>query len=71
MTELYKQCDLRRGATGQTAWIPAIFAKVGAVLRIGKTDGWRVTRSGRRALGDDVLAVRSEEHRRHRYVTDV
>jgi hypothetical protein len=41
-----RQCQLRRGTTYKTAWIPAQFAKVGNWIRLLDEDGWRVESVG-------------------------
>ena len=38
----YRQCELRRGKTVDIVWIPEVFAKEGAWLRIHGEDGWLV-----------------------------
>ena len=39
---MYRQCLLRRGATSQVSFIPAKFARRGALLRLRGENGWTV-----------------------------
>ena len=43
---MYVQTELCKRNIHQFAWIPAVFAKAGKYLRIGKDDGWRVVNVG-------------------------
>jgi len=72
---MYRQCELQRGTTGQIAWIPEIFAKVGSYVKITEDDktedGWLVKRAGATRLSGDYLRDREREHLYHRRATDI
>lgn len=56
MTQSYRQCELSRGKTKQTAYIPEAFAKRGQIVRLHDEDGWRVDRVGVHRVPGSYLA---------------
>ena len=60
---MYRQCELKRGNTKMTSWIPEEFARVGKVLKLKDEDGWKVISVGDR-LPDDVANKRSVEYKK-------
>ena len=59
----YRQCELKRGETRMTSWIPEEFAKVGKVLKLKDVDGWVVFSVGER-LDGELANKRSVEYRK-------
>jgi hypothetical protein len=72
MSEVYyRQCILKRGSEGQTAWIPEKFSKGGAYLQISGEDGWRVERVGEIRREGSYLAEHERNHLTQRQASDI
>lgn len=74
VTDTHVQCQLQRGATVQTSWLPASHAIPGKYLRLKEdgewTNGWLVLAAGARLASDAVMA-RRDDYRKMRGVTDI
>lgn len=73
--EYYKQCTMTRENSTYVAWIPERLAIQGKTVNLKKDNGewdngWYIEDVGGRMLYDDVN-TQSQEHKRHRDVTDI
>jgi hypothetical protein len=67
---LYVQCQLSRGTTRRTAWLPQKFAVVNRVLKIKDEDGWRVEICGEK-MEEKEPEERSRDYLHQREASDV
>ena len=71
---MYKQCEMKKDTSIQTAWIPEHLAHVGQHVWIkdnqgSREYGWRVFAVGSR-LAEDVVLSHEQEYKKHQTKTD-
>lgn len=60
----YRQCNLRRGRTHQTAWLPTQYAIPGRYLELCGENGWRVTSAGPFLCDGQFLSTNERDYRK-------
>ena len=67
----YKQCELSKGVSIQTSWLPVKFAVVGKFLKLKGDNGWEVKKVFDFAMKEDILKERSQDYKKTRLASDI
>jgi len=64
------QCELKKGNTFTTSWIPEKYAKKGKFIKLKEDDGWEVIHVGS-MMDSKKVQQRSTDYRNQRKMSDI
>lgn len=72
----YRQCQLQRGQSVTTSWLPEKFAKVSKFLKLKNKDGtwddgWQVVTVGNDRMAHEEVIERSQDYKHQRMASDI